>query len=489
MKGKKIQDEEYMDLDFNDDLMGQSRFDFTDYNNKAHWQKRSKRILQSSNVSINSSDNNRSFHRTMNQRRNSIMSALVAQDDDESIKSSHKLDHVPSNPLPFSFKVGFSIQNLTGQHIRYLQQWEGNRRTVQYLNNNERGLLNFVASKSVIRNNSSIEETFDVQLEQNVDRESSRNYRKVNGNRVAVQVSGYRWLHEIQADVLGVSYEDLDAVIGKLRPTQVFPKNWKIINSLKLMIEVVPYCGGRMLKLRSVFTIKNNTKHKIKILAKEGSSQSQSINHIYSDESKDVPFILEAGENFYVPIALMRRSALLTGGKSLGYLYLKPFDLSAIEDELQSRTNYQAGDVEYTTDPINLFQTVSKSYEAEEEIYLSSIIGDPLSLLGHGDKRFMQLVCHIQPKIHAKHGKKSLKEEYDRGTLDYERQKAIGRSAVANKLPPFCYCIEVQRDSGDLILAKAENAQQSMLSGFFLNKRSEQSYINPSNFTISKFIN
>jgi hypothetical protein len=34
MRGKKTQDEEYMDLDFNDDLMGQSRFDFTDYNNK-----------------------------------------------------------------------------------------------------------------------------------------------------------------------------------------------------------------------------------------------------------------------------------------------------------------------------------------------------------------------------------------------------------------------------------------------------------------------
>jgi hypothetical protein len=131
-------------------------------------------------------------------RRNSINGEL----EDVSRDGQH-LDHVPSNPLSSTFRVGFSIQNLTGQPVRYLQQvrlesykirlficlfimipypnlvfspsythtnlyffsktcmvylttasqWEGGRRTVQYINNMERGLLNFVASKTLIRNN------------------------------------------------------------------------------------------------------------------------------------------------------------------------------------------------------------------------------------------------------------------------------------------------------------------------------------------------
>jgi hypothetical protein len=236
-------------------------------------------------------------------RRNSINGDL----DDVSAHGKRHLDHVPSNPLSATFRVGFSIQNLTGQPVRYLQQWEGGRRTVQYINNMERGLLNFVASKTLIRNNQVIEETFDVQMERNGA--GSRNRRKAVGNRVALQVSGYRWLHAVQADELGVHYEELYSVLGRVHASQLYSK-WKIVNSLKLMVEVVPYCGGRMLRLRSVFTIKNNTRHRLEILAREGSSLTAWEKDAQTEQGEDVPFVIGSGENFYVPLALLRRSVL-----------------------------------------------------------------------------------------------------------------------------------------------------------------------------------
>jgi hypothetical protein len=125
------------------------------------------------------------------------------------------------------------------------------------------------------------------------------------------------------------------------------------------MVEVVPYCGGRMLRLRSVFTIKNNTRHRLEILAREGTSGTWDK----EAEGDDVPFVIGSGENFYVPLALLRRSVLSSKGRSLGFLYLRPADLSVIEEELVSRPNSQPGSVEYSTDPINLYQTVQKSLE------------------------------------------------------------------------------------------------------------------------------
>jgi hypothetical protein len=66
------------------------------------------------------------------------------------------------NPLPccnfnevniIIIKVGFSLYNLTGQPLRYLQQWEGGVKTIQYLDDGQRGLLNFIASTTLVRNN------------------------------------------------------------------------------------------------------------------------------------------------------------------------------------------------------------------------------------------------------------------------------------------------------------------------------------------------
>lgn len=499
-------------------------------------------------------------------RRSSVTSSIaysLTEDGDESSSSSsYKLDHIPSSPIGMDFRVGFSIQNLTGQPIRYLQEWEGSRRTVQYLNHNERGLLNFVASKSVIRNNIAIEETFDVQLEHNTLRgncystssnSNINNSRKTRrGNSVALQISGYKWLSSIQADVLGVNYQELDTVVGKVKPSFVC-KNWRIDNALKLMVEVVPFCGGRMLKLSSVFKIKNNTKHKLKILAKEGfsssflsSSASASTYNtstaavaaaggiIEVGDEKDIPFYLDAGDLFHIPIPLLRRSALSSQGKSLGYLYLQPYDISPIEEELLFRPNCHVGSVEYTTDPINLFQTIQRSYDIIDNNNINNTKnnnsnGNSGSIKMNSDSylsssstkdRFFQLICPIHPRVINKrspsqrtsglnsnqhHQKQqhqqqhSLQQSYQQqqqqqqqqndNITDYDRHEFMSRSSSvvgSNKLPPFCYCIEVQKDQ-----VSSSDVQKEMLptslSRFFYNQRDHHGISSPSNFTISTY--
>lgn len=439
--------------------------------------------------------------RTWSQRRKSRFSegnrrsSINNEVDDGSVATPtpRRLDHVPSNPLSSTFRVGFSIQNLTGQPVRYLQQWEGGRRTVQYINNNERGLLNFVASKTLIRNNQVIEETFDVQMELSGENVGSRNRRKAVGNRVALQVSGYRWLHAVQADELGVHYEELYSVLGRVHASTVY-KNWKIVNSLKLMVEVMPYCGGRMLRLRSVFTIKNNTRHRLKILCKEGTSTLGSSSVGMTDTpTEDAPFLLESGENFYVPLALLRRSVLASAGKSLGYLYLCPADIQAIEEELVSRPNSQPGSVEYTTDPINLYQTVVKSSEnaAREEQEARRMAQDSdleYAAYKHTYEKdnFTQLVCHINPKLKSRYNRK-VNEEWNNN--DYQRQQEQRRTAARaalNKLPPFCYCVEVHSGT-DFASSQKVSTQNSISSRFFSNVMHPSTQNNsPVNFTISK---
>ena len=442
-----------------------------------------------------------------------------------------ELDHIPSNPLSPTIRVGFSIQNLTGQPVRYLQQWDGGRRTVQYLNHNERGLLNFVASKTLIRNGQVVEETFNVQMERNAEDSRSRNRRKAVGNRVALQVAGYRWLHAVQADELGVRYEDLFSVLGRVQASVKY-KDWKVANALKLMVEVTPFCGGRMLRLRSVFTIKNNTRHPLKILAREGSLRDTASEE---DQEKAAPFHLESGESFHVPLALLRRSVLASSGRSLGSLYLRPASLAPIEEELVSRPNVLPGSVEYTMDPINLIHTLERSSEAaaaaasyhgpaastrpdgaarpsivrdpSESIFGSSATASHAPHSGMNKEPSMQLVCIVNPKVKSRfgqgrrqggaHGESHGAEAGGSGggsggtgddKGEKRRRAGSGAHGILSKLPPFCYCVEVQRNTGAVSSSEAlhKMTQPGKPGRFFTSSRDVKVLTNPANFTISK---
>lgn len=358
-------------------------------------------------------------------------------------QNSATIDHLRTHPLDANVRVGFSLLNLTGQPLRYLQHWEGGRKTVQYLNDGERGLVNFVAAQTLIRNNKIAEETFDVQQEKH---EGVRlRHRKIVGNRVALQVAGYRWLHSVQADDLGVQYEDLFPVLGRVNATRVY-KNRRLTDALKLMAEVLPYCGGRMLRLRSMFCVKNETKHRLSILAKEGTSLSEEANH--SDERvRDIPFQIETGESLYIPLALLYRSIIASHGNSLGLLYIRPSDILPVEEELSSRMDLVPGYVEFSTDPINIFQIVTSS-AADGNLTADERRESSESYVGsdYEQNESMQVCCHVVPKSRIKKGNrldaKNKSNSSDRRSIE-EVDAISPESSLAAKLPPFCYSIEI----------------------------------------------
>ena len=267
------------------------------------------------------------------------------------------IKHVFSPPLLDDMKVGYAIQNLTGQSLRYLQQWEGGIRTIQYLEHNQRGLLNFLASTTVVRNNEIVQ----------CDADAARVKKRVAGKRLALQIAGYKWLPGVSADELGVKFESLKVMMG--RKDVIKEAEWNdmnrvvMSNALKVISEVVPSMGGRMLRLRSVFTVKNCTHHTIKLLGQEtnqrggggggtgwgdsfrgipysgpprGRSRSRSNSrHHYEEGYEECPYYLKPGEEFQIPLALLFQSVGSTKGKSLGCLFICPADMSAVESELQ----------------------------------------------------------------------------------------------------------------------------------------------------------
>lgn len=240
--------------------------------------------------------------------------------------SKENVIHLPA-PIDPKLRVGFSILNLTGQPVRYLQHYADGRRVVQYLNDGERGLLNFVATQSLLRNKATVEEPFDVQ--QPLGRDIDGRKTRTGGNNVTLQVSGYRWLVRVQVDELGTRFEELCPILGRTqRKTDNQSKGF-----LKLMVEVTPYCGGRMLTLRSVFLLRNNTSHTLLIKSRRDGDDTRSTGDHDS-------FNLAAGADLHIPLAMLHTNFSKSEGKSLGALYIKPFDSKPINDDLPSKVRF-----------------------------------------------------------------------------------------------------------------------------------------------------
>ena len=73
----------------------------------------------------------------------------------------------------------------------------------QYLDDGQRGLLNFMASSTSVRNNQVVQ----------TDTYADRTGQKIiTGKRLALQLAGYKWLPGVQADELGMKFESLSAV-------------------------------------------------------------------------------------------------------------------------------------------------------------------------------------------------------------------------------------------------------------------------------------
>lgn len=99
-------------------------------------------------------------------------------------------------------RAGFSIENSTGQTLRYLQSWEGRaaaRKELHYLPDNGKGILNFSASEKIMRDGTIVEEAYKVQTSDNTEM-----VKENVTHELTMQVSGYKWLTGIQSNTFGL---------------------------------------------------------------------------------------------------------------------------------------------------------------------------------------------------------------------------------------------------------------------------------------------
>ena len=363
------------------------------------------------------------------------------------------IKHVFAPQLKPGVRVGFSILNVTGNPLRYLQSWGDDsmnekRQTVEYLQHNETGLLNFIASNTVIRNNQVVEEPFSGQSKSN-KKTVSRNRHQRIGHRVTLQVAGYKWTSSVQADALGIKFIDLDSVMGTLNALNLYDSKWQIKNALKLVCEVRPHNGGRLLQLSSTFVIKNNTNHSVKLCCNDVGDVDPSV-------LSDSPFLLPAGESFYVPLALLTQSVLRTNAKALGFIWICPSEITPIQDELGYSTQI-IGQVSYSIYPINLMKTVEK---------VADILSDPSTRDTFdgvvADHQMSQLSCSLsgpnRKSLSTKAQKTFTAKDVYGGALDSDLSAP---SKLTDRLPSFCYNLEIETiGHDDAMLDDATDAKK-----------------------------
>lgn len=339
-----------------------------------------------------------------------------------------------------------------------MQTVDGGKKIVQYLNHNERGILNFLASKTTIRNNQIVEEAFAVQQDLQADKHF-RAKRKVIGHHVALQIAGFDWLPYVQADELGCKFLDVDAVLGRLKAIEVLKSKqidqtvrfpyWKYQNALKLVTEVVPQNGGRMLKLRSVFRIVNRTSHRLEVL----SSFSQSTSRV--DTQDDAPFIIAPNESFDVPLALLHKAATQSTG--LGRLWLRPADLSLVRDAIESgHPNLVVDRVDYQENNIDLLSLVEESASLFRSPKIRFRADGSIVASGEAGKG-QQLCCFIRTKP------KRVRRNVSDGIVGNQEQ--FTSAAGYEKLPPYCYNVDIRRIEPSLArLATSKDASVDKIS-------------------------
>lgn len=388
------------------------------------------------------------------------------------------IQHLATNPLPKDARVGFSVLNLTGYPIRYLQLWEdGHRQTVQYLQDGQRGLLNFIASNTLIRDNQVVEEAFSLPGGGAGVSGNASSKKLTVGHKVSLQVAGYRWLEKIQADTLGVRYADLVSVIGRFNVTSLHAHSNIASNALKLVTEVIPHNGGRLLTLSSAFVVKNDTQHTLRLLTSE-------IERLAPNATKGKPFLVLPGESFNVPLALLYRSALITKKdvnsdqgssipgdslQSLGYLRFSPAEKHVIVDDL-GVSPQMVGEAKYTDDAVSLLKVVKRTLALNQE----SVHRDTFSGVTVHDGIF-QLSCELT----SQSGRQK-KEDHARNMMnsihgatarhEYEDGDSTRSTRIINldKLPAFCYNVEIEASCHHSLMGEMDlKAEEGGKKGFF----------------------
>jgi N-terminal region of Chorein or VPS13 len=331
--------------------------------------------------------------------------------------------HAIPKPL-LGDRVAFSFNNLTGQKIRIHQQ-EGLFRhdermkpaIVTYLNHNESTSLSFDATISVTKNLSVVEVPYPGLSNSRSMMRAERSTK----HAVDLQLPGFSWVQGVKVDTFGRKFEAL-----RPRSTGLLSKmmqDWRLENALQLLVEVGLDNGGRLVTVRSLFEVRNNTTHALSVLlhpdpqhkpnnTKRLMDESSLEQHDDSGPASDAISMVQPGDFYQIPTFLLE-SSLQMGGSHLGSLWLKPDPhdeisfrslVPGIGRESSGETNLETN---YCSRPVQLAKLVQES----------SVIFDD-----HGD-------TEISPEK-AKTG---------------IQLACVVKSKSGESLAPFCYAIEIGR--------------------------------------------
>ena len=268
--------------------------------------------------------------------------------------------HISAKVLAKNERVGFALKNFTGQSVRFIQnksmKLDRPHVDVYYLGDGESGFLNFAASEKVIRNCEVVEEAFNVQRDITGSAyEDDRNSKTSSLHQISLQLCGFEWLQEVQTDNVGRKFYALKRIQFDEEECTPSPTNPEIQNALKLITEVVPKNGGRLIVVRSVFTFINFTGHAVSIFM-----SPTKVSKMNASEA----ILVQPGEKFHFPIALMTKSHHTHSGKALGYVWISPETIDTIKSEFESGTengklaNANRLDVDFTQSPLDIYNDV-----------------------------------------------------------------------------------------------------------------------------------
>jgi hypothetical protein len=213
-------------------------------------------------------------------------------------------------------------------------------------------LLNFIPTEASLINCKIVNEAF----------EFDRHSRKLSTNHSAkLQISGFKWLSNIQADTHGINFHEVEPLNIQLDYKQLIMEK-RLLNAFNVASEVISHNGGKMLRMRSVFSIKNDNFHAIDLFVKEICNSNSESHHKEVPDSQEI-YRIESGQTFYVPLALPFKSLLEDPShESLGYIWVRPSNLKEIRSEIGD-TDEKINYINYSLAPISLKTIVDETLD------------------------------------------------------------------------------------------------------------------------------
>jgi len=360
--------------------------------------------------------------------KSSLLRERMSVGDKVRLHNNEQLTVVHDIPKPLlGDRVAFSFCNLTGQKLRINQQesygtdFERMKPAiVTYLNHDESTSLSFDATISVVKNMTVVE----VPYPGLPNSHSLQRAKRSTKHAVNVQLPGFRWVEGIKVDTFGRKFESLRPRSSDL--LSKITQDWRLENALQLLVEVGLDNGGRLVTVRSLFEVRNNTTHPLSLLlhpdpqhnpdirAKNVTDNTGSTSSLSGGSvvEKDEVSVVEPGDFYQIPTMLLE-SSLHMGGSHLGSVWLKP--------------------------------------DSHEDISLPSLVPG-VGHEGSGETNFVTNFCS-RPVQLAKLVHESAMIFEDHGDSEIAPEKAktgvqiscAVKSGSGESLAPFCYAVEVGR--------------------------------------------